>query len=260
MRYVLFADESGTSPPSKCFSIGALLIPEAQLGDFLHAVTDLILRHRIPQDREIKWERVKNSHGLINFSIDVLRLILTSASCFSGFVAWKKPFHVWNKDEEKGFYMSYTMLMEHSARILNAEVKASIDHRNNSYDKNHEVVRIIANHKLKGSIGSISDVQMVDSKEEILVQVTDLLIGAVNTAHNAYLDKEFSVHLGKRIAIEKLAEILGWDNLWYDTFPNAGFNIWHFPWKEFRGIPETKVVTPNINIEYVTAAHLNRES
>lgn len=184
----MFADESGTSPPSKCFTIGALLVPEEVLEQFEADVSNLIAKHGLPREREIKWERVKKSHGLVNFGVDLLKLILRSNACFTAFVAWKDRFYVWKKDEEKAFYMSYTLLVEHAAKILSADVKANIDQRNNSYSKNHEVVQIIANHKLKDYLGSISEVIQRDSKDFLLIQVADLLTGAINASHNKYLD------------------------------------------------------------------------
>lgn len=256
MQYMMFADESGTSPPSKCFTIGALLVPERELEEFETAVSALADKHGLPREREIKWERVKKSHGLVNFGIDLLQLILKTNACFTAFVAWKECFYVWKKDEEKAFYMSYTLLVEHSAKILSAEVKAHIDHRNDSYDKNPEVVQIIANHKLKNYLGSISAITQRDSKDSLLIQVADFLTGAINAAHNKYLDSKFTLHPGKEFMIGKLAGVLGWDTLWYDTYPNAGFNVWHFPWQEFRGKPKTEKVVPDFGVKYVSPEEL----
>ena len=252
----MFADESGTSPPSKCFTIGALLVPEREVGRFESEVLNLVINHNLPRDREIKWERIKKSHGLVNFSIDILKLILKTNACFTAFVAWKEHFYVWKKDEEKAFYMSYTFLIEHIAKILNAEVKANIDHRNNAYDKNHEVVQIIANHKLKNHFGSISEVTQRNSKDVLLIQVADLLTGAINASHNKYLNPKSELHPGKEFVISKLSQVLGWDHMWYDTYPNAGFNVWHFPWQEFRGNPRTRTIDPNFHVGYVSPDEL----
>jgi hypothetical protein len=87
MQYTMFTDESGTSPPSKCFTIGALLVPERDHEKFEAAVSALADKHGLPREREIKWERVKKSHGLVNFGIDLLQLILKTNACFSAFVA-----------------------------------------------------------------------------------------------------------------------------------------------------------------------------
>ena len=55
------------------------------------------------------------------------------------------------------------------------------------------------------------------------------------------------------MTISKMASILGWDSLAYDTMPNNDFNIWHFP-PETRAIPATKQVIPNFSI-----ANISRE-
>jgi hypothetical protein len=105
-------------------------------------------------------------------------------------------------------------------------------------------------------LGSISDVMQRDSKDFLLIQVADLLTGAINAAHNRYLDPTFTLHPGKEFTISKLAGVLGWDTLWYDTYPNAGFNVWHFPWQEFRGKPRTRNVVPDFGVPYVTPDEL----
>lgn len=39
----------------------------------------------------------------------------------------------------------------------------------------------------------------------------------------------------------RLANLLGWDALHYDTYPHSKFNIWHFP-TEYRAQPATRSV------------------
>jgi hypothetical protein len=89
--------------------------------------------------------------------------------------------------------------------------------------------------------------------------VADLLTGAVNAAHSRWLNPGFPLHSVKRLAIERLAQILGWDDLCYDTMPSQKFNVWHFP-KEYRAVPKTRAVNPTTQIPYVSSVDLLRAS
>lgn len=249
--YTLFADESGTSSSEKCYTIGCVLIPAFMVDDFRSEILSLIEVHNLP-DQEYKWTRIKNNYGIINFMIDILRLILESDASFICKVVWKEHYRNWRGHQETAFYKTYTNLIEYCARIFNTNIKAKIDDKQDAYDKHHEVVQIIANHKLKDRLGSIDNVERCDSKSEILIQVADLLTGAINASHNLFLNRDAQLNSGKRLAISKLAETIGWDALHYDTFPNASFNIWHFPMKEFRNNPATRKIVQNFNVSYLT--------
>ncbi|RUO32430.1 DUF3800 domain-containing protein [Aliidiomarina soli] len=252
MEYSLFADESGISNADSCFTIGCVLVPRQHLQQFEAEISKLIEKHNLPTDRELKWSRVKRSYAVINFMIDVVRLIMSSPASFICKVTWKEHYRNWHKNEEEAFYKSYTMLMDFCARRLNSEIKAKIDDKSDAYNKRHEVVEIIANRQLKG-LGRINSVTKCDSKAELLIQVADLLTGAVNASHNLWLTQgKAEIHEGKLVAISKIAECLGWSNLHHDTYPNADFNIWHFPGEEYRAQPSTEHVDPNLDVKYIT--------
>jgi hypothetical protein len=251
MEYTLFADESGTTTRDLCYTIGCLLVPKSDVADFERRVSDHIKKHNVPVDRELKWTNLKNNHGVINLIIDMIRLIISSSASYICKVTWKKHYRKWQQNEEAAFYTSYTLLMKFCAKTLNSQIRAKIDEKSDSYDKQHEVVEIIANHKLKG-LGRIDSVTKCDSKKERLIQIADLITGAVNASHNIFLSSgHVQIHKGKLLAIRKIAECLGWDYLHYDTFPNGSFNIWHFPFEEFRAQPATKNIRPRLNTPYV---------
>jgi len=252
MEYSLFADESGTSAVDKCFTIGCLLVPNNFLGDFEQQVRHLIKKHNLPDERELKWSGIKKNYGMVNLLIDLTQLITNSPASFICKVSWKQPYYNWQANEEVAFYKSYTMLMSYCARILKSDINAKIDDKSDSHSKHAEVVEIIGNHNLKDRLGSIAEVKKCDSKSELLIQVADLFTGAINASHNLFLHPEAQIHKGKVLAINKIAECLGWDALHYDTYPNADINIWHFPEKEYRKVPNTLDVVPTNNVAYVS--------
>ena len=253
---IVYADESGTSGKEKCYTIGALLVPESDHARIERDVESLVIQHGVVG--EVKWTKVGNSHGLINFAIDLLKRIIEDNCYFSSIVVKKDIYNKWQNSWEDAFYTTYTQLLKHFASIHRQPTRVLIDNRSDSYDKQDEVVEIVANRMLAklSSAGKILNVSKVDSRDYILLQSADLLTGALNTAHHKFLNPGWSFHAGKALCISRLAAILGWDALHYDTYPSSiNFNVWHFP-KEFRAKPKSRRVIPNLNVGFVTADEL----
>jgi len=257
MEYTMFADESGTNDGSPCFTIGCLLIPSEHLDQFEAEIKALTQKHNLPAS-ELKWEGLRKSHGRINFLIDVVKLLLSNNPyVWVCKVTLKAPYQKWRNNEEEAFYTCHTHLITYCARELNATIVAKIDDKSDAYDKQHEVVQVIANYNLKHNDGKVAAVNKEDSKEELLIQIADLLTGAVNTSHNLFQNPSIALHNGKRLAIERVALCLGWHQLHHDTYPNTFFNIWHFPEKEFRARPSTEEIKANFNVPFVTPEDLS---
>lgn len=256
VRYVLYADESGVHQSASCYTIGAILVPEEYAGDFQDSLNEVTQRHNI--STEIKWEYVRNSYNSMNFAIDLLKLLITGPSVFTCIVVRKDAYRKWQGDQEAAFYITYTLLIEHCTKQLEAQVEATMDQKSESYPKHHEVVGIIANHKLKNNLGEVEQVVRGDSKEHIELQAVDILTGAVNSAHDLYLNPNARVNSGKRLLLDGLSAIVGWDSLHYDTFPNAEFNIWHFPKEEYRAVPATRAPVPDLSIPHITLTDIEQ--
>lgn len=252
MLCAIYCDESGTTVSDWCYTIGALSVPQACYPKFERCLNNLIATHGIVG--EVKWKKVGTSHGLINFGLDLLRLILNGSYCFSAIVVKKSTYRKWAANQETAFYTTYTLLLEHCAKAHAATLNVAIDWRSNTYAKQNEVVQVIGNHKLKkfGRNGALRKVQMADSRSQVALQAVDFLTGAINAAHNVYLKPDVQIAPGKLLCISKLAAILGWKDLIYDTYPNRDFNVWHFP-IDFRCDPQTLTVMPNFSVPYVNA-------
>jgi len=259
MGYIVFADESGIGPDSPCYSIGALIVPEGVHDRFVAAFEERRRRHGV--GHELKWNRVQSSHGPINFVLEWVDLIHRSSLMFQSIVVLKKAYRAWqggSREKEQAFYKTYTMLTKDIASRHDGDARVLIDGRCDSYGKQHEVVEKISNHMLAqlGSRSRIETVTKADSRLVPGIQMADVLTGAINAAHRAFLDREFSLSRGKRVLVDRLAEMLGWDALHYDTMPNPDFNIWHFPMTEYRAVPATREVKPQTTIRYVTPEDL----
>jgi Protein of unknown function (DUF3800) len=258
MGRIAFADESGLDPKTHCYAIGVLSFDESRLEGFEREFSRGKIHHGV--SHELKWQKVGNGHGVINLALAWLDLILRSRTAsFDIIVVNTQQFRNWGgrgADREAAFYQTYTFLLKHIG-LRSPITKVLIDDRSTRYPKHHEVVKTIANHMLSrlSDQGRLSDVSKVTSSEVPGVQVADLLTGAIAASHRLYLDPTMPINAGKRLAIERLAALLGWDDLCYDTRPNTKFNIWHFP-TEYRAYPKTRRVRAGSSPRYVDAGTL----
>jgi len=105
----------------------------------------------------------------------------------------------------------------------------------------------------------IKYVNMENSKLHWGLQAVDIITGAVNSGYHLYFNNNAQMQDAKKIAISRMAAILGWDKLAYDTMPNDMFNIWHFP-IETRAIPGTRAIIPNFSIPTLTRAEFEQST
>jgi hypothetical protein len=231
MAFTVFADESGTDAAHQCYGIGALSIPNQKLDGFLDFLKQMVAAHGVVG--EVKWKKVNNSHGQVNFGIDLLKRVLADGVRYDAIIVTKARYHKWQTEPaEEAFYTTYTQLVKHVARKTpDSEYLVLLDDRQDAYDKNEEVVQKIANYMLAnaGSVSRIKLATKVGSKQYLGVQAADLITGAITAAHNRRLDPSAHLNTAKRILIDRMARVLGWDDLCYDTMPDSLFNVWSFP-------------------------------
>jgi hypothetical protein len=260
MKRIAFADESGLDGLSPCYAIGVVSFDHDCLTDFEHYFKCKLESHGVVG--EAKWKKIRTSHGLINFTIDALNSILRSHSAsFDVIVVDTARYRNWNSvlwKHEDAFYQTFTILLNHIADRGGYPAEIYIDDRTDSYAKQDEKMARIGNNMLVqlASAGRIETVQKVKSHDCVGVQVADVLTGAINASHARNLNSGFPLHPAKSLAIERLAEMLGWDDLCYDTFPSDKINIWHFP-IEYRAVPATLAVWRR-DPRYISAVDLLR--
>jgi hypothetical protein len=246
-----FADESGVTKGSPCYSIGILNVPTDYLDEFNSHIEEIYKASGIRG--EIKWEKIRKSAGQINLCINLLKYLLNSPCTFHAIAVSKAPYNKWHKNEESAFFTTYNQLLNQSSKGLNANCKVYIDQKSTKYPKQDEVMQIITNRMLAKlpTNSKIEHVTMENSKLHWGLQAVDILTGAVNTGYLLYFTPQAQMQEAKRIAVTRMAHILGWDQLAYDTMPNNMFNIWHFP-IETRAKPGTRNIQPNYSIPLVT--------
>jgi hypothetical protein len=250
MDYLVYGDESGTTGSDKCYSIGLLCIPISSVSEFNKYVFELKNKWGIVG--ELKWSKIKNSAGQANICIDLLNMVLKSNCCFHAIIVEKRLYNNWRKDRESAFYKTYTELVKSVAQQTKSNLTVYIDQKCDKYKRNDEVIGIVANNML-GQMGqrkSIGTVEMHDSKIHLGLQVVDILTGAVNSGYMKFLNPNLTLSRAKEAAFVKMANMLGWDELHYDTYPNGSFNLWHFPINN-KARPATKRIQINNNIKAV---------
>jgi len=246
-----FADESGITKGSPCYTIGILNVPNEYLDEFNFHIQEIYNSSGI--QGEIKWEKIRKSAGQVNLCINLLKFLLSSPCTFHAIAVTKSLYNKWHRDEESAFFTTYNQLLNQSSKGLNANFKVYIDQKSTKYKKQDEVMQIITNHMLKKlpTSSKIEHVSMENSKLHWGLQAADILTGAVNTGYLLYFSPEAQMQEAKKIVVAKMADILGWDKLEYDTMPNNMFNIWHFP-IETRAVPGTRKITPNYSVPILT--------
>ncbi len=247
MQLVAYGDESGIhSGEYDCYGIGAVLVPADAVGDLSHALLSILESHGL--QRELKWTAIRSHVVTRAASLACVEEVLRRGASFQIIVVSKRAYRLWAGDQEVAFYKSYWQLARHMAK--EASVDLVIDDRSDRYPRRAEVLHLVANRALAKmqAGGTVKSVRKADSRSEPLLQVADLLVGAVTCDTNRYLRSAFEVHAAKVSFIENLAKLLGWDRLCYDTMPSNGrFNIWHFP-REFTGVPGTRPVVLRAHI------------
>lgn len=256
MERVAFADESGTTDGLPCYTIGVVTVAASRLREFERHFDTLYKKHGV--SGEVKWTRVRKSHGLINFTLEWLRDIFRSnTATFDAIVVNKANYRNWGgsaESKEAAFYQTYTYLLRHVVARTSSISDVYIDHRSDSYGKRHEMVESIGNSMLAQleSSGRLNSVNKVSSREYGGVQIADVLTGAINSSHIRFIDSRHQVNPGKDLAITRLARVIDWDDLCYDTFPHEKFNIWHFP-IEYRGVPRSRAPNFTGRLEFVNS-------
>lgn len=236
--FTIFADESGIHAGYRCFGIGAWSIPTDYVPDAERLLQEVHARYAFRQEQ--KWKAINNFRAGIEAGVEGIRTLLSCGFAYNAIIVRKDTYAKWNSSPGDGFWTVYYLLMRHIAHPPGSTHRVVLDLRSDEYPKSDEVLEIVTNHALRPRDASIT-VEMGDSKANLLIQYADLLTGAITSDTNVFLGGD-TANDGKREIIERIAALIGWDALRYDTMPNVAFNIWHFPADGFRAHPATRAV------------------
>lgn len=224
-RFLLYCDENNTQS-AHYMLIGGLWIPQEckdGLSDRLAYV-----RRNFNMSAEFKWTKVSRSklpayYAWVDCFFDSpevgFRCIVIDTHLLD-----YRTFH--KNDQELGFYKFYFQLISRNIEPGNLYWLYT-DERNNRKRNRLEVLRIITNRYWlkKANTEPLRAIEPRRSHEEDLLQLADVLLGAVGYAWNSGRDSPAKMDL-----MSYIAKRLGWPSLRLATLPSVTrFNIWH--WK-----------------------------
>ncbi len=223
MQFEVYCDEvfpdlfTSESPKARYLMIGSLWIPADRREDLKSKIKALRERHNAWG--EIKWSKVSPSK--LAFYIDLIELFFGYGDNlrFRCIAVDREQVNLalHAGDHELGFYKFYYQVLHHWILDFNSYSIFCDTKSNREKDRLHELGRVLGNANLSASIGCV---QALPSKQVVLIQMADLLLGAASSRMNATLRQGS--------AKEKLAVALE-DRLGHNlqpTFRNARkFNI-----------------------------------
>lgn len=221
--YNIYCDESRhTSDPSdRYFVIGAISCPREKKRDIVHQIHQLKAKHNA--QGEFGWKRLSPNKKAFYFELAEL-FASTPELSFRCLVADRAVLtHEINEgDGELGFYKMYFQMLIH---WLNPEKAYHIylDWQQNRSQHRFAELHFYLERKLSGR-ARIECLEPITSHNQPLIELTDLLIGAVGYAWNGRSQSDVKVEF-----CDMLAKKASMTTLRASTGPTRSkFNIFHF--------------------------------
>lgn len=202
----VYCDESrpealfGENSKDRFMVIGGIWIPKQERENVKNNIKTLQNKHNLYG--EIKWKNVSPSK--IEFYLDLIDLFfMTESLRFRCIVVDGKEVDVevyHNSDSELGFYKFYYQLLFHWCEPLESYWIFLDYKKNKQSDRLHTLEKVLNN----ATFSHIKDVQAIESKQSLLIQLADVLIGAVGYKFNGYNSSDAKLKL-----IERIEEYIG---------------------------------------------------
>lgn len=211
--FVVYCDESSHTnlPDRKYLAIGSLWIPRATRDSISKTLKAIKRENEI--NGEVKWHKVSDKvwqhyAKLIDFFFEHdelrFRIIIVDQERV-GYGAYH------NSDPELGFYKFYYHMLHQWIEAGN-EYLILLDFKNNKGANRFSELKSVLVNKFRG-VSHIRDLTVVDSHQSHLMQLCDLLTGAVAADFNS----DIRPASAKRLLASYIASRLGWDNLAVST-------------------------------------------
>ncbi len=222
----VYCDESNhlENSPTKTMVLGATYCPKFYLKEVNQKIKDIKDRHSIKHSAEIKW--TKASPSKIDFYLDLIDYFFDKSYLnFRGVVVNKAilDHKKYDQSHDEFYYKMYYELLN---IIFEADKKYYVyidikDTRGNKRVKKLHEVLCNKMHDFQKII--IKDVKQVRSHEVNLLQITDLLIGALQFANRDDVDSD-----AKRLIVNKIQERSDFKLTKSTPLREEKFNIFHW--------------------------------
>ena len=229
--YNIYCDESChlLNDQNKTFVLGAIWVEKDKVEKIFEELRNLKKKHHLATNFEAKW--VKVSKSKVDYYLDLVNYFFNNLNLhFRGVVVPDKGIlnhSAFAQDHDTWYYKMFYLLLnvlikENSEYYLYMDIKDT-----KSNDKVLELKRIL-------NIASIEDVaiakaQQIRSHEVELMQVVDILLGALSYAH-----RNLNKNEGKRKLIELITTRVGKEILSSSVINENKFNI--LVWKPKKQI------------------------
>jgi len=224
----VFADESGTHAAAPFLLIGGLWVPESVYPVLTAAIVDLCNQHR--HEHEVKWEKVAPRFlGCYTALIDLFASMPGVAFNCISIDKGKTDYAKYSQsDPELGFYKFYYQLISHRLEPGNSYY-LRLDRRRNMR-KFLGTLKDCCNSTFKRQYGLTLDdpvtaIQAVNSERNPVLQLADVLLGAVAASYESVITKPEKLaliqHIQATFHLSRLDQGTPWRL-------KEKFNVWQF--------------------------------
>lgn len=209
MEYNIYCDESChlENDNKKAMVLGAIWCGKNDKDFLFQRIKDIKKKHNLTSSFEIKWNKVSKSKiafykELINFFFDTEKLHFRSLV-----VSNKNELNhaEYNQTHDEFYYKMYfdmlkVIIIKENTYNIYLDIKDT-----QGYEKVEKLHNVIANAHYDFSKNIIKKIQEVDSKHIVLLQLADLLIGALS-----YFHRDLNGNEGKNILIDLIRKRSGY--------------------------------------------------
>lgn len=238
MIYRIFADESRQSK-DRFMVLGGLIVEQSALPEIEATIKKF--RTETGMFAELKWTKVTNQKvaeykRLVEYLFALLNTDILHFHCITidNHQVDHRKFNKGNK--ELGFYKFYYQLLLHcfGKRYCDPERNdrfiTHLDHRNTSYKIG--TLKNVLNNGMSSKFAIATrpfvSIEPKNSKDSELIQINDIILGAIGFQKNSY-DLLPHSRKAKKDLVALIAKEAGLRNLKEDTaWANRRFTIWNF--------------------------------
>lgn len=227
-EYNIYCDESChlENDQSKVMVLGAIWCPKDVKNEVFTRIREIKVKYGFKPDFEIKWNKV--SKARTDFYLELINYFFDDDDLhFRGLVVPDKSLlnHDFFKQDHNTFYYKMyfdllkVILSPHSGYNIYIDIKDT-----KSQEKVLELQNVLRNNHYDFQNQIIRKIQQVHSHEVELLQITDLLCGALSYLHRGLQENEAKLKL-----IEKIRNRSGYSLLRSTLYREEKMNV--FIWK-----------------------------
>ncbi len=210
MKYIVYSDESChlEYDNSPVMVLGAMYCDASHKERIFKDIRDIKIKHGLSSFFEIKWTKVSESK--IDFYLELLEYYLNNKDLFyRGLIAKGKNdldnMKYNSGDYDLWYYKMYFLMLDQIVNPEN-EYKILVDIKDTRGGKRVEKLReVLCNNVYDFRQEVITQISQINSKESEILQLADLINGAL-AYHHRGLDKLDESNPGKKAFVEALEE------------------------------------------------------